>query len=513
MCEELLSYIDHINDVCMESEVTVLSSISDVYEKASILQEYTDSEMLADSILFTESDKPKEAYVGSRILNFLRKIWEGIVKLFKFIIRKIKGFFMHLSPKYLMSLIASRNSEVKKVLENAGYKVRVEYDGTWTILAEAFDVRLLKEAIDEVTKHMDDIKVAIDEIGKENSDRKAINKACRAIRKPRPMIISDVLKKHKVWIPYDELVEEMTKLDKTLDPLLDRSTAIQKSIKSIQQKKRIDEDKNYETTLRDIQEMSNMLFKDISKANEHYTRVMTEQSKSQEQMQLEIEQIIAKGYDKIQNRNPMSMKSYRNKMNRATNADSKVAAKAAEKAKTSMSAKKDARLWSLQHSSNKAAQVRAEQNAKTAKELDKYVKDTARFRGQTATLNPDRERQEADRKKAKDLREGVKETEKKIKDLEKKAEDLDQKAMEVNSNRFKGDVGESTDKALQQRSEKLRKQAEKIRDVEIENLRNDIKIDLQDADALYNRSFNGPFVNHKKWDKYVKDEAYEDDED
>ena len=94
MNEHLLQTIDSIEETIVESEVSVLNSLHDLYEKTYMFLEYCEStdenyQFIQES-LFMEADEEKKP---SKIMTILKAIGTAIMSFIRSIASKIKGFF------------------------------------------------------------------------------------------------------------------------------------------------------------------------------------------------------------------------------------------------------------------------------------------------------------------------------------------------------------------------------------------------------------------------------------
>ena len=494
MYNDLISYIDQIDDVCMESETNVLCQLAAVYTKSALMMQETEL-----TTIVTESDKPKEAYVGSlgsRILDFLRTIWNGIVKLFKFILNKIKRFFQRLLPRYWISLIHSRNSEVKKVLEEAGFKVRVEPDGSWTVMVESINLKELNKAIKTTSEQMTIIHNALNAIREDNAAETRAQ--CAKINNSKTNAIRKVLDKKKIWVPYEELTSDMKNLDVTLDPLVKRAELISKTIQAIQKGKKKNDDMSYHDTLIEIQNISNELLRDVTKANEHYTRVITDIGKSQEDVRLKLDELLAKGFEDL--RIHYHSDNFQDKLDAARNKDF-ANRTSREGARVVYDQYGKKHYYTPTYVNKEQEALNKEANRKVAA-LRRYVDDASRLTKQTPDLDPDRIQRDRYKEEREILTNDVQKRTKEIESLYARKNDL----MDAH-NQLGGATASLDEEIAREARNRLeanqREQENTERRIEQQEKQN--KSDQRLIHQLDQEIRSpGVFASQKKWNRYKK---------
>ena len=91
--ESLLESIELINESVIESEVNVMNSMVDYYDKQSQIIEYCDDIDSLNELFFQEADDPSkeenkdDKKKDGKSSNILKKIWNAIKKFFGMIIK------------------------------------------------------------------------------------------------------------------------------------------------------------------------------------------------------------------------------------------------------------------------------------------------------------------------------------------------------------------------------------------------------------------------------------------
>ena len=129
MNEHLLNLIDNIDETIVESEVSVLNSLHDLYEKQYMFLEYCESidenyQFIQES-LFMEADEEKKP---NKIVSILKAIGAAIMSFVRSIVRKIKDFFDKRRKKKFIMLIYDyfkhgENSKLIKMANKKGWEV------------------------------------------------------------------------------------------------------------------------------------------------------------------------------------------------------------------------------------------------------------------------------------------------------------------------------------------------------------------------------------------------------
>ena len=129
MNEHLLNLIDNIDETIVESEVSVLNSLHDLYEKQYMFLEYCESidenyQFIQES-LFMEADEEKKP---NKIVSILKAIGAAIMSFVRSIGRKIKDFFDKRRKKKFIMLIYDyfkhgENSKLIKMANKEGWEV------------------------------------------------------------------------------------------------------------------------------------------------------------------------------------------------------------------------------------------------------------------------------------------------------------------------------------------------------------------------------------------------------
>lgn len=132
--ECILDAIDHVNDVVLESEYSVVMALCDSYLKSAIMVQ--ESNTIAADEMFMESafgDKAKAA--GNWVKEAPKKLWELIKRVWKTICdflasipRKIKEFVRRKKADRAANK-AIKTSELAQIYKKAGCRVRAEGDG------------------------------------------------------------------------------------------------------------------------------------------------------------------------------------------------------------------------------------------------------------------------------------------------------------------------------------------------------------------------------------------------
>lgn len=138
MNEHLLNLIDNIDETIVESEVSVLNSLHDLYEKQYMFLEYCESmdenyQFIQES-LFMEANEEKKP---NKIVSILKAIGTAIMSFVRSIGRKIKDFFDKRRKKKFIMLIYDyfkngENSKLAKMAIKKGWEVN-EVEGWFAI--------------------------------------------------------------------------------------------------------------------------------------------------------------------------------------------------------------------------------------------------------------------------------------------------------------------------------------------------------------------------------------------
>lgn len=378
LTECLIDQVDYLDEIALESQIDVILGLSNAYVKAAEMQAVLGDDFPAEAMIFENAAAavapgPNEARVGtlgdqfrnSKIYKILSAIFEAIGNALAWIVRKVKRFFHALSPKHIKNVVHCRNSQLKQVLVDAGYNVRVDEDDSWSVMVESIDFPRFETAVQKINEQLLLIEHALDAIANNNHD--LAKNYCKKIRRPTNENVLAKELKRRVWMKYDECANKMQSVDKTLDPLIKRSRQIHKLVVSVSEQKIAEDDKNYQKTLNTIHGISNRILADISEANGLYSQLLAEQMQDQVGIQYAIEQIISDtAHENWVKGNPTA-------------------------------GSKESKAWSVLNNPNAswaAKKMASKRYAKfyndATKRQKEFVDDVSRLRTQTPGLDPDR---------------------------------------------------------------------------------------------------------------------------
>ena len=116
LTEEILESIDLIEETQLVSEMAVMESLLNYYDKAIMIMENTDEDRLEEFQVFNES-VTMEATGDNKIKNLAMSIWSSIKKFFSMI-----GSWITKFVNFIKNLFKKKTKSVDQILDECGVK-------------------------------------------------------------------------------------------------------------------------------------------------------------------------------------------------------------------------------------------------------------------------------------------------------------------------------------------------------------------------------------------------------